>query len=130
MFKKSAIAAVAILVSATAFSASASEQFADSLNVAPGSFTTAELIQLRDAREDNNKAKESFILAKADATSRASGFTTADNSAALDAYLATNNTNDDNHSHQANVAAKLNGEYYVPADVTARAQAAFDAYSD
>jgi hypothetical protein len=58
--------ALALSLSAPAF---ASEQLAASLGVNPDNFTTAELIQLRSAQEENDQATVDFILSGADSGS-------------------------------------------------------------
>lgn len=61
-----AAAAIALLAGAAA-PAFASDQLALSLGVEPGAYTTAQLIDLRAAREDRDQAKVNYILSQRDA---------------------------------------------------------------
>ncbi len=60
--KFAAIAAIAIAASGIAATASASDQLARSLGVAPGAYSTAQLIQLRNALEDGDSQRAAFII--------------------------------------------------------------------
>ncbi len=62
--------AIALGLSAPAF---ASDQLAASVGVEPGTFTTAELIRLRSALEDNDQSTVNFILGMVDGTPSANG---------------------------------------------------------
>lgn len=52
----------AIVTALAAPAALASDSLAQSLGVAPGQYTTAELIELRNAMEENDVARLNFIL--------------------------------------------------------------------
>ncbi|WP_145962801.1 hypothetical protein [Mangrovicoccus ximenensis] len=59
-----AIAALALAATGFAASADASDQLARSLGVAPGAYSTAELVQLRNAREQGDWTRVAFIESK------------------------------------------------------------------
>lgn len=56
------LAITASLVAALSAPAFANDTLAASVGVAPGQYSTAELIQLRDAMEDNDQAQVAFVL--------------------------------------------------------------------
>ncbi len=60
--KFAAIAAIAIAVSGAAATANASDQLARSLGAESGSYSTAQLVQLRNALEAGDTQKADFIL--------------------------------------------------------------------
>ncbi|WP_172332110.1 hypothetical protein [Mangrovicoccus sp. HB161399] len=60
--KFAAIAAIAIAVSGAAATANASDQLARSLGVEAGTYSNAQLVQLRNALEDGDSQKADFIL--------------------------------------------------------------------
>ncbi len=59
--KFAAIAALAIAASGFAAAANASDQLAASLGVAPGQYTTAQLVQLKAALDDGDSERVAFI---------------------------------------------------------------------
>lgn len=121
MFKKSTIAALAVVVSATGFTASAS-QLTERLGVEEGVYTTAELIRLNKAREDNDKATENFLLSKPSITSRGGTFATSSNETVIKAYFATKNFDDENANQADNFVRRVNGEFHVSDETIAFAK--------
>jgi hypothetical protein len=75
MFKKSILALTVVALTAPlagmAVAGQGAEQLAKQVGVPVGAYTVAQMIQLKEARRDGDKAAEAFILSKgADAVSR------------------------------------------------------------
>lgn len=123
MLNKTIFAALTIALSSTAFAASASNQLALSLGVEPGVYSTSELIQLRDAREDNDLTKARFIERRAVAVSRGTSFGAPSVETVIAAYENGLNNEDGNAENLEHFIAKVKGERPVSAETVAFSKA-------
>lgn len=122
MFSKSALVALTVALSATAVTASASNQFALSLGVEPGVYTTAELTRLADARERNDKTAENAVLRQAEASARGASFAQHNNDVVIEAYTKTFNDDNNNARDLTDFVAHMNGDYDVSPQTAAFAR--------
>lgn len=119
---KMIFAALALTI-ATAGAASANSQLAASLNVEPGVYTTAELIQLKDAREENDLTKIRFLEKRADLVTRGVAVSGPSQDAVIFAYENSLNGDSGNDENLGHFIAKMKGETTVSDETIAFAQA-------
>ena len=119
MTNKTLFAALSLALASTAFTASANSQLAASLGVEPGLYTTAELIQLKDARENDDLAQARFIENRVAAVTRGAAFVGASSEAVVFAYENSLDGEDGGAEDLAHFVAKVNGDVAVSDEAVA-----------